>query len=60
VRSALSKKTDFLRGLHENLLVGQAIPAGTGLIHITQPASSLTQAFESRKIPRSLNSDSRQ
>jgi hypothetical protein len=65
VRSALSKKTDFLRGLHENLLVGQAIPAGTGLIHLTQPPSSLTEAFDSGKIPpksstfgiRSLNSD---
>lgn len=32
VQSALSKKTDFLRGLHENLLVGQLIPAGTGLL----------------------------
>lgn len=32
VKSALSKKTDFLRGLHENLLVGQPIPAGTGII----------------------------
>lgn len=34
VRSALAKKTDFLRGLHENILVGQAIPAGTGLIDV--------------------------
>lgn len=32
VRSALAKKTDFLRGLHENVLVGQAIPAGTGVV----------------------------
>lgn len=32
VQSALAKKTDFLRGLHENLLVGQLIPAGTGLL----------------------------
>ena len=31
VRSALAKKTDFLRGLHENILVGQPIPAGTGI-----------------------------
>lgn len=34
VRSALAKKTDFLRGLHENLLVGQVIPAGTGTISL--------------------------
>jgi hypothetical protein len=32
VRSALSKKRDFLRGLHENVIVGQLIPAGTGLV----------------------------
>ena len=31
VRSALMKKQDFLRGLHENIIVGQLIPAGTGL-----------------------------
>ena len=32
VRSALSKKRDFLCGLHENVIVGQLIPAGTGLL----------------------------
>lgn len=32
VRSALSRKTDFLRGLHENVILGQLIPAGTGLL----------------------------
>ena len=32
VRSALSRKTDFLRGLHENVMLGQLIPAGTGLL----------------------------
>lgn len=32
VQSALANKTDFLRGLHENLLVGQPIPAGTGIV----------------------------
>lgn len=32
IKSALSKKCDFLQGLHENVIVGQAIPAGTGLI----------------------------
>jgi hypothetical protein len=31
VRSALAKKTDFLRGLHENILVGKPITAGTGV-----------------------------
>ncbi len=32
VGSALSGKKDFLCGLHENVIVGQSIPAGTGLI----------------------------
>ena len=32
IKSSLSKKRDFLKGLHENVIVGQAIPAGTGLI----------------------------
>lgn len=36
VRSALAKKTDFLRGLHENILVGQPIPAGTGILDLNQ------------------------
>lgn len=34
VRSALTKKTDFLRGLHENVIVGQLVPTGTGLISV--------------------------
>ena len=32
IKSALNKKSDFLQGLHENVIVGQLIPAGTGLI----------------------------
>lgn len=32
IKSSLSKKRDFLQGLHENVIVGQSIPAGTGLI----------------------------
>ena len=35
VRSALTKKTDFLRGLHENVILGQLVPTGTGLISNT-------------------------
>ena len=31
VRSALTNKSDFLRGLHEKVILGQRIPAGTGL-----------------------------
>jgi hypothetical protein len=43
VRSALSKKRDFLRGLHENVIVGQLIPAGTGLL------SQYTEAYPQLK-----------
>jgi hypothetical protein len=39
VRSALSRKTDFLRGLHENVILGQLIPAGTGLL--AEPRNTL-------------------
>ena len=35
VRSALTKKTDFLRGLHENVILGQLVPVGTGLVSTT-------------------------
>ena len=36
VRSALTKKTDFLRGLHENVILGQLIPTGTGLVSFSK------------------------
>ena len=44
VRSALTKKTDFLRGLHENVILGQLIPAGTGIIsrHSFEKTSKLS------------------
>ena len=32
VKSALSKKKDFLRGLHENVMIGEVVPTGTGLV----------------------------
>ena len=51
VKSALAKKTDFLRGLHENLLVGQPIPAGTGIIQHTK---SDHQSVEISEISESL------
>uniref|UniRef100_UPI003002CA38 RNA polymerase subunit beta'' n=1 Tax=Prototheca fontanea TaxID=2836215 RepID=UPI003002CA38 len=31
VRNSFNKKTDFLLGLHENLIIGQLIPAGSGI-----------------------------
>ncbi len=43
VRSALSKKTDFLRGLHENIMVGQPMPAGTALIRPKKSKNSLVE-----------------
>jgi DNA-directed RNA polymerase subunit beta' len=46
VRSALSKKTDFLRGLHENILVGQPIPAGTGLIDLNHFIEKRAEALD--------------
>jgi DNA-directed RNA polymerase subunit beta' len=45
VRSALAKKTDFLRGLHENILVGQPIPAGTGIIGFTDDSDEKIQEY---------------
>ena len=46
VRSALAKKTDFLRGLHENILVGQAIPAGTGIIELTHSIEKIQNSLD--------------
>lgn len=46
VRSALAKKTDFLRGLHENILVGQPIPAGTGIIELNQSIEKLQYSVD--------------
>jgi hypothetical protein len=42
VRSALNRKADFLRGLHENVIVGELIPAGTGLFNVINSKKSLT------------------
>lgn len=33
VQYALKRKMDFLHGLHENVMVGQVIPTGFGLVH---------------------------
>lgn len=46
VRSALAKKTDFLRGLHENILVGQPIPAGTGIIELTNSMEKIQNSLD--------------
>jgi DNA-directed RNA polymerase subunit beta' len=55
VRSALSKKTDFLRGLHENILVGQPIPAGTGIIGVNPVEESLDDSFDNLEFSGSPN-----
>ena len=34
--AAINGKTDELRGLKENVIVGRLIPAGTGLDHYTR------------------------
>jgi len=50
VRSALSKKRDFLRGLHENVIVGQLIPAGTGLVVKTSRNFNLNQEYNANTL----------
>jgi DNA-directed RNA polymerase subunit beta' len=54
VRSALAKKTDFLRGLHENILVGQPIPAGTGIIEL-EPAEKRQDFFDTTELMPQVN-----
>lgn len=53
VKSALSKKQDFLRGLHENVIVGQFIPAGTGLISQMHPTTSRFESFSGNSLASS-------
>ena len=43
--AAISGKTDDLRGLKENVIVGRLIPAGTGLGHYTR-AEVLSQGAD--------------
>ena len=39
-RAAIARKTDFLRGLNNNVILGQLIPAGTGFSRSFQPENS--------------------
>ncbi len=48
--AAISGKTDDLRGLKENVIVGRLIPAGTGLKHYTR-AEVVSQGAEEAKVP---------
>jgi|YelNatPaOPRAMG01_1025707.scaffolds.fasta_scaffold00564_42 hypothetical protein len=48
VGSALSGKKDFLCGLHENVIVGQSIPAGTGLLSKVLISNSLKSSIVSK------------
>ena len=48
--AAISGKTDDLRGLKENVIVGRLIPAGTGLKHYTR-AEVVSQGAEEVKAP---------
>jgi DNA-directed RNA polymerase subunit beta' len=34
--AASSAKTDYLRGLKENVIMGRLVPAGTGFVQYTQ------------------------
>ena len=49
--AAITGKTDDLRGLKENVIVGRLIPAGTGLGHYTR-AEVLTQGGEAEAAGR--------
>ncbi len=49
IQSAVARKTDFLKGLHENLLVGQLLPVGTGLFTIDRPETTEQLRLESYK-----------
>jgi len=40
VDAAVSGESDFLKGVTENVIVGQAIPIGTGLVDIYMSAAS--------------------
>ena len=39
-KAAIARKTDFLRGLNNNVILGQLIPAGTGFSRSFQPENS--------------------
>ena len=39
-RAAIERKTDFLRGLKENVILGHLIPAGTGFSRLYNPVKS--------------------
>jgi hypothetical protein len=42
-RAAIERKTDFLRGLKENVILGRLVPAGTGFGLIFQPEKATFQ-----------------
>lgn len=57
VKSALAKKRDFLRGLHENVIVGQLVPAGTGLISQPQLSDNSLKSFSTQGVLNSFSSN---
>lgn len=60
VKSALSKKTDFLRGLNENLVFGEIIPAGTGILTVSREKSEKTKQFPGSESSESLQFETKQ
>ena len=48
-RAAIERKTDFLRGLKENVILGHLIPAGTGFSLSFNP-QSLAYSTETEKV----------
>lgn len=52
VRSVFYKKTDFLSGLHENVIVGQIIPAGASIFLKINNGDKFKQFKKSSKRPK--------
>lgn len=50
--AAIEGKSDWLRGLKENVIIGRLIPAGTGF-HLSEDLSTIEPEFESERPSRS-------
>ena len=48
-KAAISRKRDFLRGLKENVILGNLIPAGTGLLVYLEKKKTIESIVEDKK-----------
>jgi len=55
-KAAIERKTDFLRGLKENVILGHLIPAGTGFSTLFNPQSRYLSKSEKLKIFKKIYS----